>query len=200
MKRSTHPEDSTQQDKKSKGSSLAFLGQALHKVKAYSSSESWHAAKEVVAEPGAVQVTHFVSADTPRHNGGGSAGEAAAVCIQAHVSTANLENAAAFPHLKASSSTQSAVVAVRLVLCPSSGQLLDADTSCCPGAFQPVLGSFCPHAAAALLHVAKQAQLPEEGAMPAPLVRVDSVCLSVCGVGKRPTPTALKTNASLWTR
>jgi hypothetical protein len=80
--------------------------------------------------------------------------------------TAATDNAAAFPHLKPprEQSTPQPVSA-QLILHPSTGQVLDADTSCCPGGFQPVLGSFCPYLAAALLKVAQQAKAPSQGPM-----------------------------------
>lgn len=94
--------------------------------------------------------------------------EGPAVWIQGKV-TLNA-NAAAFPHQLLPSNTPEKAaaaagqtVAVQLCLHGSTGELLDADSSCCPGAFHPVLGSFCPCAAGLLLYAAKQAREPGQG-------------------------------------
>jgi hypothetical protein len=81
-------------------------------------------------------------------------------------------------------------VHVQLCLHATSGELLDADTSCCPGGFQCVLGSFCPHAAALLLAVAKQATLPSEGRA-AQLVSVWRVWALAAVVGGRVSTAAV---------
>lgn len=159
MKR-LHYEEQMDAPKRAK-SSLAWLGTGLQQLKSLSSIESWHAAKQVVAE-GGVELRCFVEDD-----------QLDCVCVQAHVGGSNV-NAAAFPHIKPlpdSAATQS--VAVELFIHSRTGQILDADTSCCPGGFQPVLGSFCPHAAAALLLAAKQARAPASGAV-APLVSLSA--------------------------
>jgi hypothetical protein len=151
MKR-THSNEAEDEHKRSK-SGLAFLRTALQQLKACSSTESWHAAKQLVSE-GSVAVTGY---DDDKSLG--------CICISGLV-TAPTDNAAAFPHLKPprEQSTPQPVSA-QLILHPSTGHVLDADTSCCPGGFQPVLGSFCPYLAAALLKVAQQAQPPSQGAM-----------------------------------
>lgn len=146
MKRGHSPESADPQKRYKSG--LAWLGQSLQLLRQLSSTEAWHAAKQLVAE-GSADVTSFVE-DV----------QLVCCCITAQIAAS--ENAAAFPHRR---SEVAAPASVRLVLDPSSGQLLDADTSCCPGGFQPVLGSFCPYALAAFLAVAKQAQAPTQGAM-----------------------------------
>jgi hypothetical protein len=148
MKR-IHSPDAPEQQKRSK-SALAWLGTALQQLKQLSSAESWHAAKQLVAEH-SVDIYAYVEDAQQGH-----------VCICGHVAAS--DNAAAFPHMRPKSEVASTQgVSVQLCLHPSTGQLLDADTSCCPGGFQSVLGSFCPYAVAALLQVAKQAQAPSQG-------------------------------------
>lgn len=157
MKRG-HSLDASDAQKRAK-SSLRWLGAGLEQLKAHSSAESWHAAKQLVFED-AVTVSAYVDD-----------AQIGCVSISGQVSAVS-DNAAAFPHLKPPpSSATTQCVAVQLILHPSTGQLLDAATSCCPGAFQPVLGSFCPCATALLLKVAKQAQPPSEGSIQA-MVRV----------------------------
>lgn len=153
MKRTHSPETSEHQKRPKSG--LAWLGAAVVSLKSVSHTESWHAGKQLVAE-GSVQVSSFTED-----------AQLGSVCtIDAHVCAS--ENAAAFPHMRPTPEAAAPhTVSVRLCLHPSTGQLLDADTSCCPGGFQPVLGSFCPYAVAALLQVAKQAQLPSQGPMQA---------------------------------
>ena len=61
-------------------------------------------------------------------------------------------------------------VAVEVALDASSGELLDARTSCCPGGFHAVLGSFCPCVGALLLQAAAEARAPG-GLQPRPALR-----------------------------
>jgi hypothetical protein len=148
MKR-IHSPDVPEQQKRSK-SALAWLGTALQQLKQLSSAESWHAAKQLVAEH-SVEISAYVEDVQQGH-----------VCISGHVAAS--DNGAAFPHMRFKSEAASTQrVSVQLCLHPKTGLLLDADTSCCPGGFQSVLGSFCPYAVAALLQVAKQAQAPSQG-------------------------------------
>jgi hypothetical protein len=44
---------------------------------------------------------------------------------------------------------------VQLLLDICSGELLDADTSCCPGGYHAARGSFCPGVGALLLAAAQ---------------------------------------------
>jgi hypothetical protein len=60
-------------------------------------------------------------------------------------------------------------MSVQLCLQGSTGELLDAQSSCCPGGFQAVLGSFCPCVAALLLRAAQQMALPQQAEL-SPLV------------------------------
>lgn len=156
MKRIHSPEAPDPQ--KRPKSSLAWLGLSLQQLKQLCSSESWHAAKQLVAES-SVHISTYAE-DT----------QLGCVCVSGHVAAS--ENAAAFPHMRSTPELATPQpVSVQLALHPSTGQLLDADTSCCLGGFQPVLGSFCPYAVAALLQVAKQAQPPSQGSVQ-PMVSV----------------------------
>lgn len=160
MKRghSAEPDDVQKRSK----SALRWLGLSLEALKSSSSAESWHAAKQLVAE-GAADVISYVE-DV----------ELGCVGISGRVSVS--DNASAFPHLRPPPTlAPPQSVAVQLVLQQSSGQVLDAATSCCPGGFQPVLGSFCPCTTALLLCVAKQAQPPEKGPIQ-PLVSSSTGC------------------------
>jgi hypothetical protein len=161
MKR-THPPEADNHQKRPK-SSLAWLGAALVSLKSASHAESWHAAKQLVSD-GSVEVSSFIED-----------AQLGSICaIDARICSS--ENAAAFPHMKPTPQQAAPqAVSVRLCLHPSTGQLLDGDTSCCPGGFQPVLGSFCPYAVAALLQVAKQAQVPHQGCMQ-PMVSAVGCC------------------------
>lgn len=148
MKR-IHSPDAPDPQKRSK-SGLAWLGTALQQLKQLSTAESWHAAKQLVAEH-SVDISAYVEDVQQGY-----------VCISSHVAAS--DNASAFPHMRPKSEVASTqLLSVQLCLHPSTGQLLDADTSCCPGGFQSMLGSFCPYAVAALLQVAKQAQAPSQG-------------------------------------
>jgi hypothetical protein len=51
---------------------------------------------------------------------------------------------------------------VQLLVDTRSGELLDADTSCCPGGYHAARGSFCP-CVGALLLAAGQLQSLEHG-------------------------------------
>jgi hypothetical protein len=95
-------------------------------------------------------------------------------------------NAASFPHtdLRQASTADvdhaaaaGQVKSVQLCLHGSTGELLDAHSSCCAGGFQPVLGSFCPCVAALLLRAAQQMAVPEQAAR-TPLV---SIAADSCG-------------------
>lgn len=123
----------------------------LRDLKRCSSHDAWHSAKALVAE-GSVRLQAALEDEG-----------LPVVVLQGQI-TALSADAAAFPHLLRTSSSSvpgaSQPVSVALVLHASSGELLDADCSCCPGGFQPVLGSFCPCAAALLLAAAKAAAPP----------------------------------------
>lgn len=118
-------------------------------VKKLSSSDAWHAAKQLFSEK-AVEV-YAVSLDAGKQ----------LVYVQGSVATLNV-NAAAFPHCHppASPAAAESAISVQLCLQSESGELLDATCSCCPGGANIVLGSICPCAAAVLLTAAKQANPP----------------------------------------
>ncbi len=59
----------------------------------------------------------------------------------------------AFPHSHADAAA--AVVLVEMVVDAGSGEILDCNTSCCPGGFNAVLGSFCPCATAVYLQACR---------------------------------------------
>jgi hypothetical protein len=158
-----HGEGPAEADKRAR-SSLAWLGKALGHVKAAcsSSGDAYHAAKQLVAEQ-AVGTAVLSACVLDAQLG--------CVLIQGAFTATN-DNAAAFPHL--TRPTPELPIAAQLCVDAASGEVLDAATSCCPGGFQCVLGSFCPYAAALLLQAAKERRLPTEGRVAArqpPLVR-----------------------------
>jgi hypothetical protein len=129
-------------------------------VKGLCSKEAFHAAKQLVSEQH-VQLEAVIKG-TP----------SPCVWVQGRV-TLNA-TAASFPHTglhqastadvdQAAAAGQ--VQSVQLCLHGSTGELLDAHSSCCAGGFQPVLGSFCPCVAALLLRAAQQMVLPEQAAL-----------------------------------
>lgn len=131
---------------------------ALHSCKVLSHPEAWHAAKQLVADHhvGFIKIVPDSQRDQLVH-------------ISGHIRALNA-NTASFPHLLKpyargpgdSSTVQDRSVSVRLTVLISNGELVDADCSCCPGGFQPVLGSFCPCATAVLLAAAKDAAEPAD--------------------------------------
>jgi hypothetical protein len=133
-------------------------------VRGLCSKEAFHAAKQLVS----CKDVELAAVVEDRSN--------FCVWIQGRV-TLNA-SAAAFPHtglrlantadvVQAAAAGQ--VMSVQVCLQGSTGELLDAQSSCCPGGFQAVLGSFCPCVAALLLRAAQQMALPQQAEL-SPLV------------------------------
>lgn len=139
-------------------------------VKKLSSSDAWHAAKQLFSEK-AVEV-HAVLLDAGNE----------LVYVQGSVTTLNV-NAAAFPHCHppARPTAADSAISVQLCLQSKSGQLLDATCSCCPGGANIVLGSICPCAAAVLLTAAKQATPPSAGDLKVLVSSSSTVFVGVIG-------------------
>lgn len=123
-----------------------------------SHSEAWHAAKQLVAD-------NLVSVNAVAHD----AQHAQLVRLSGSITRYN-PNTASFPHLlepyarnpSSEFAASQQPVDVQLILNESTGEVLDATCSCCPGGFQSVLGSFCPCITAVLLDAAKQAVVPSD--------------------------------------
>jgi len=112
-----------------------------------SDSAAWRAAKAAAAS-GDVQVTCIKECTT-----------SSTLCIQGRVTapTTNSKVAAAAHAHPFPGQAQ-----VQLLVDTRSGELLDADTSCCPGGYHAARGSFCP-CVGALLLAAGQLQSLEHG-------------------------------------
>lgn len=135
-------------------------------MRGLSSKEAFHAAKQLVHEEDVVLAAVVEESGSP------------CVWIQGKV-TLNV-NAAGFPHTglrqagtadvdQPAAAAAGQVMSVQVCLHSGTGEVLDADSSCCLGGFQAVLGSFCPCVAALLLRAAQQLALPQQAAL-SPLV------------------------------
>lgn len=127
--------------------------------KSLSHSDAWHSAKQLVADD--LVSVKAVYHDADQHDG--------AVHVVCDISAFNTSTAS-FPHLLepyacgviSTSPAPQLAAAAHITIDSNTGEVLDANSSCCPGGFQPVLGSLCPCVLAALLTAAKHAAQPSE--------------------------------------
>jgi hypothetical protein len=112
-----------------------------------SDGAAWRAAKAATAS-GDVEVLYI-----------GECATSSTLCIQGSVAAPiNSSKVAAAAHTHPFPGQAQ----VQLLVDTRSGELLDADTSCCPGGYHAARGSFCP-CVGALLLVAAQLQSLEHG-------------------------------------
>jgi hypothetical protein len=116
-------------------------------VKFLSDKPAWRASKELVAL-GRVEVSCIKECPST-----------STLCYQGSITAASgtTDGDAILHTCNCSSQTQ-----VQLLVDTRSGELLDADTSCCPGGYHAARGSFCP-CVGALLLAAAQMQSLEHG-------------------------------------
>jgi hypothetical protein len=122
--------------------SLTFLG--LTTVRNLTASASWREAKLAVQQ-GRVRVAAYAGSLNHPH-----------VQIQGTVeqTDSNGKGFMSFCHCRKPAQAYTALVK----LDSTTGEVVDCDTSCCPGGYNPVLANFCPCVAAVLLASCKQQQ------------------------------------------